>query len=234
MNLEKNIQISSRFCGPPNSGNGGYVCGRLAEYIEGPVEVMLHKPPPLDKTMQVITQEQGIQLMDGELLIASAHSAVLDLPAPAVPTQAQAIIGSERYYGFHDHPFDTCFVCGPNRRLDDGLRIFAGGYDSEGQVAAPWVPAQDLFGEDGLLMERYIWAALDCPGYAAIAGEEHPVMVLGKFNAETFAPIIPREELIVTGWKLGQERRKHFAGTALFNQLGELKALARAIWIKLQ
>jgi hypothetical protein len=25
------IHIDRRFCGPPDSGNGGYVCGRVAE-----------------------------------------------------------------------------------------------------------------------------------------------------------------------------------------------------------
>ena len=145
MTIEKNIQISSRFCGPPNSGNGGYVCGRLAEYIDGPAEVMLHKPPPLDKPLQIVIDEQGIRLMDGDLLIASAHSAPLDLEVPPAPSPAQAIIGSERYYGYHEHPFDTCFVCGPNRRLNDGLRIFAGDYGEEGHVAALWQPSSGSF-----------------------------------------------------------------------------------------
>ena len=29
------IIIDRRYCGPPNSGNGGYVCGRLARHIPG-------------------------------------------------------------------------------------------------------------------------------------------------------------------------------------------------------
>ena len=29
------IIIEKRYCGPPNSGNGGYVCGRLAQHIPG-------------------------------------------------------------------------------------------------------------------------------------------------------------------------------------------------------
>jgi hypothetical protein len=41
------VQIASRFCGPPQSGNGGYTCGLLAEALPGPIEVSLRAPPPL-------------------------------------------------------------------------------------------------------------------------------------------------------------------------------------------
>ena len=45
------IIISKRYRGPPNSGNGGYVCGRLARHIAGGAEVTLRAPPPLDKPL---------------------------------------------------------------------------------------------------------------------------------------------------------------------------------------
>ena len=38
------ITIARRFRGPPNSGNGGYVCGMLARHIAGAAEVMLRAP----------------------------------------------------------------------------------------------------------------------------------------------------------------------------------------------
>ena len=31
--------IRKRFCGPPNSGNGGYVCGLLANALGEPAQV---------------------------------------------------------------------------------------------------------------------------------------------------------------------------------------------------
>ena len=34
--MTDSLVISSRFCGPPGSGNGGYVCGRVAAYLDGP------------------------------------------------------------------------------------------------------------------------------------------------------------------------------------------------------
>ena len=41
------LEIAERFCGPPNSGNGGYVCGLLAKHLTGTVTVRLKAPPPL-------------------------------------------------------------------------------------------------------------------------------------------------------------------------------------------
>ena len=38
------IVIGRQFCGPPNSGNGGYVCGVLADGLEGPVTAVLRAP----------------------------------------------------------------------------------------------------------------------------------------------------------------------------------------------
>jgi hypothetical protein len=45
--MTDSLVIPSRFCGPLDSGNGGYVCGRIAAYVSGPVTVTLRRPPPL-------------------------------------------------------------------------------------------------------------------------------------------------------------------------------------------
>lgn len=51
--LSQPLSIAARFGGPPGSGNGGYVAGRLANYLPAPtdrltaVEITLRKPPPL-------------------------------------------------------------------------------------------------------------------------------------------------------------------------------------------
>ena len=50
--------VPSRFCGPPESGNGGWVSGHAAALLEpGPdesVTVRLRTPPPLDRELQVV------------------------------------------------------------------------------------------------------------------------------------------------------------------------------------
>jgi hypothetical protein len=40
------LSVARRFCGPPDSGNGGYVCGFFVGFVEG-AEVTLRLPPPL-------------------------------------------------------------------------------------------------------------------------------------------------------------------------------------------
>ncbi|HIM03432.1 MAG TPA: hypothetical protein EYG46_20830 [Myxococcales bacterium] len=41
------IVIGKRFQGPPESGNGGYVCGRLAQSIDGGAAVVRLRVAPL-------------------------------------------------------------------------------------------------------------------------------------------------------------------------------------------
>ncbi|NLD48783.1 MAG: hypothetical protein GX660_16590, partial [Clostridiaceae bacterium] len=52
--MNSQIIITQQFCGPHNSGNGGYTCGRLASYINGPAEVTLKLPPPLNQALDVV------------------------------------------------------------------------------------------------------------------------------------------------------------------------------------
>src|SRR3954453_2724711 len=74
------IIIDKRYCGPPNSGNGGYVCGRLARQIPGRAEVTLRAPPPLDTRLDVLaTDERSWELRDGATVIASGRPAGLEL-----------------------------------------------------------------------------------------------------------------------------------------------------------
>jgi hypothetical protein len=47
------LVIAPRFCGPPDSGNGGYVCGLIAGRLDGQAEITLRAPPPLATPMTV-------------------------------------------------------------------------------------------------------------------------------------------------------------------------------------
>lgn len=59
------LVIDRRFRGPPNSGNGGYVCGCLARYVAGDAEVTLRAPPPLERPLDVLTKvDGGIELRE--------------------------------------------------------------------------------------------------------------------------------------------------------------------------
>ena len=230
------IQIPSTYCGPPNSGNGGYTCGLIAEQIGDCAEVTLRKPPPLDTDLEWNATDEGLQLMQGELLIAEGMPTTLEMEIPLPPTLSEAEAAVPHYIGFQKHAFPTCFVCGPQRSEGEGLRIFTGPLGKQAGVAAPWTPTQSLADDEGKVRTRYVWAALDCPGaygiYTAI--QEHRVVVLGRLTACITTPVHADKTYLVTGWPMGNSGRKHFAGTAIFTAEGELCAYAKAIWFEVQ
>ena len=59
-----------RFCGPADSGNGGYTAGRLAALIGDPAEITLRRPPLLETEMKVERAGPRLLLMHGDDLIA--------------------------------------------------------------------------------------------------------------------------------------------------------------------
>src|ERR1700741_4584486 len=66
------IVIDKRYCGPPNSGNGGYFCGRLARHISGGAEVTLRARPPLDKQLDIVAKVDGqFELHDAAAVVAT-------------------------------------------------------------------------------------------------------------------------------------------------------------------
>ena len=93
-------------------------------------------------------------------------------------------------------------------------------------VAAPWVP------DASLVEPRFVWAALDCPGAYATGVPGRGTVVLGRLAADVRR--VPRagERCVVVGWSLGDEGRKHHAGTALFGEDGDVLGVGRALWIE--
>jgi len=55
--------------------------------------------------------------------------------------------------------------------------------------------------------------------------------MLGRMTPSFKQPVRAGERCVVIGWTMGREGRKHFAGTALFNERRELCAYAKAVWI---
>lgn len=227
------IVIGKKFCGPPKSGNGGYVCGLLAGYIDGVAEVSLRQPPPLNSQLAVVKEQDQIKLYQGELLIAEAKPSTLVMEVPAAPGPSTAALASRSYAGFKNHYFPTCFVCGTKRNEGDGLRIFAGPTPNGQLVASPWTPHDSLFDKNGELPSAFFWAALDCPGAYAVHETKDSMKVLGRLTAKIEKPIMKGEQLIVTGWDLGSEGRKFYSGTAIYEEDGTPKAYAQAIWIEI-
>lgn len=225
------LVIPSRFNGPVDSGNGGYTCGLVSQLIEGVAEVTLRTPPPLDTELDVAHTPEGIEVLDGRVLVAQAKAIDAWEPhVPAPPSIEQAREARLTYRGLTNHEFPTCFTCGPDR--DDGLGIFPGRMDDE-LVASSWTADDSLPAEDGHLATEIVWAALDCPGAWASARMEEGPIVLGRMAAMILTPIPVGDEYVSYGWTVSEDGRKTFAGTAIANAGGQVLAVARQTWISL-
>lgn len=228
------LTIAKRFCGPAQSSNGGYFSGLVAALSPQTLTVRLMKPPPLDTPLEAVEQEDGgIAVRNGEVLIAQARVSSLALdPPPEPPSYVEALDASLKYAGFTEHPFPTCFVCGTQRSRGDGMRVFAGPVAGREIVAAPWVPDRSLDGGGGKVRPEFMWAAMDCPGCYAANKSGRGTWLLGEFTAHVDRLVHIDEPCRVIGWHISSQGRKHEAGTALFDEDGELCGRAKAVWIE--
>jgi hypothetical protein len=227
--------IENKYCGPSTSGQGGYVCGMLGSFIQGPAEVTLRIPPPLDHNLEVnIMGDDHVTLMDGNTLVAEARKVDLELEVPSPPAYAEAQTASIDYLGFKQHPFPRCFVCGPERAVGDGMRIFPGPVPGSRMVATPWIPYAELCDDHGLVRHEFIWAALDCPGAFAAMMELPRIIVLGKLAVSILKDIKADALCVVIGWNMAKDGRKYHTGTAVFSESDGLCAKAKATWIALK
>jgi hypothetical protein len=237
------IRIDRRFCGPPDSGNGGYACGLVAAHVDGPAEVTLRLPPPLDTPLTVASGDGGsARVLDGDALVAEGirrgeEDLGIDVPeAVSVADAERAATTSQLHEHPEEHPFPTCFVCGPKRAPGDGLRILVGPVTGRSVAAAAWTPTTDLAGADGVVRPAFVWAALDCSGGVGswladpIAGNP---FVLGRMGVRIDGPVRAGAPHAVVGWRAAHDGRKVTAGSAIFTAEGELAGLARATWIQL-
>ncbi len=224
--------IATRFRGPPASSNGGYFAGLVATLAARTVSVRLLKPPPLDTELTVSALDDGgVRVLHGEEPIGEAHPADLALAAPPAPDYLEAVEASRHYAGFRYHRFPSCFVCGTQRVRGDGLRLFAGPIAVRNVVAAPWVPDASLDAGDGKVRAEFMSAALDCPGYYAVAPDDR-MMLLAEFTAHVDRRVHIGESCTLVGWRIDSIGRKHEAGTAIFDGKGQLCGRARALWIE--
>jgi hypothetical protein len=227
--------VDARFCGPPGCANGGYLAGLMANHAPGGVRVRLERPIPLQVPLELKAAEGGeLELThEGTRLARALPAGDFALEVPPAPSYFAALEASRHFSGFTNHLYPGCFVCGTARARGDGLRVFAGKWGKEYQVAAPWVADATLADEDGKVRPEFISAALDCPG-AFAARDDMGQMLLGEFTAHIDRRVHVDEPCVILGWRIAARGRKFEVGTALFDQGGELCARARGVWIELR
>ncbi len=243
--------VPKRFCGPPDSGNGGWTAGALASLDEvgppadhsdswPPIEVSLRQPPPLDTPLYVSVEAGVMTASFGGATIATARRVEHELEEvdPVPPDVAAA--AESTYPGLGFHPFPTCFVCGTSREEGDGLRIFPGrtGEGPAGDlVAATWTPHPSLQEDWHAYVDEQprasvpaTWGALDCiGGWAGDLGER--LMVLGRMTARLDdLPVIGEPHVVVAAGR-GREGRKTFTASTLYDADGRVVATAEHTWI---
>lgn len=228
------VSIDARFCGPRNSGNGGYCAGLFAQVIDGPAEVTLKAPPPLDTPIEIRKIDDGFVAASGDATIATMRPAQVMIDPPPLPDDKGIAAANDAFLsdaGGH-HMLPHCFVCGNKREAGDGLRIFAGAAPESPVNADYWTPDDGLGDEVGLVKPEFLWAALDCPGAFALRNGLR-LCLLGRFAVEIERRPKVGERLVVAAWRTGHEARKHFSASALFDEDRNLIAAATATWIEL-
>ncbi len=233
----RTVSIPARFNGPPISAHGGYSAAIAGLAIDGPAEVTLHAPPPLETPLTLDVEVDRAVLRDGDTPIATATPTTVDIGAAPVLSPAQARAAMPDPDELRPvHPFPTCFGCGPDRDPSDGLRLFSGPVeDGDGIFAAGWTPRADLAGPDGVVDPAYVWAALDCPSSAPAADPtgERPI-VLGRFAIDLRAPVMAGTEHAIVTRALDHQGRRRTNAVWLLDADGRELACGRATWIELK
>ena len=107
-------------------------------------------------------------------------------------------------------------------------------------MAAPWQPDDSLARETGRVRTEFLWAALDCPAGWAVVNLQNslypdsPYIMLGRFVAEVKEGLKSGQNYVTIGWPIGNDGRKLFGGSAIFEENGKLLAAAKATWIVIQ
>lgn len=234
--MNKIITIDSRYCGPPNSANGGYVCGLIGGAIDGPAEITLRAPPPLDTPLTLASRDDGsVALTHDTTLLAEGRATQFELELPAPVTLADALDATTRYSGV---TFDRCFVCGSARADDGGLMILPGAVKGRTLVAAPWTPSAELADASGLVDRLFVWSALDCPSWFAHAAftpvTELAFALLGRMSGQIERQPRVGESCVSVGWPIKKEGRRIYSASALYGEDGQAIAWSSAIWIELK
>lgn len=213
-------------------GNGGYVCGIIAEAVDGPAQVSLRLPTPLDRSLSLESGEGWARLTDGGQLLGEGKvlDGGLEIQPPPSPSQSEIEEAKAFFPALGEHMAPHCFVCGNQRDPSDALCIFSGRHPASGHSLANWVPVTDLADQGGLVRPRFLWAALDCPSYFTL-GQHDRIALLAQMSGAIARRPSAGEALTLRGWTLGHDGRKHHSASVIHDNEGMVIALAKALWV---
>jgi hypothetical protein len=127
------------------------------------------------------------------------------------------------------HPI--CFCCGAELAPDAGLHVYPASVAGRELVAAAWRAPAAFADQTSIMPPAILGTALDCPGEFAWYDKGLRFALLGRMTLRIDKPVRAGEQCVIIGWTIGEEGRKRFAGTALFDAQGDLCASAKAVWI---
>jgi len=130
------LVISPRFCGPPNSGHGGYVSGAIAGYADGPVTVTLRRPPPSDVTVQLA---ETLHRIDPERARKDAVPVLQTMLKPTGPWRVYAAMTLRRLKPDSEEALTTVIECvkGTDLNARQQAISFLGTLGKSARAAAP-------------------------------------------------------------------------------------------------
>jgi hypothetical protein len=203
---------------------------------DGTVEITLRAPIPVNRKLQVVRDGQALLLRDGDALVCEARAGSLtNLVPPPAPMDWSDVMRRGKEGGSpEDSDFTWCVVCGRNRGVGDGLRVF-GTSGPPGYSLSCYLPHANHADEGGRIRPEFVWGTLDCPGaFAAQDINDMRPALTGRMTARVIEPPIVGERCAVVGWKIGEDGRKLYSGTALYTETGRLCAIGTCTWIVLK
>jgi hypothetical protein len=241
--VDDTVIIEPRFNGPRLSGNGGYVGGVIADRFtrqfggDGTVEITLRAPIPIDRKLRVVREGDALMLRDGDTLLCEARAgSVGHLTPPPAPTDWDDVLRRAVHGGSpQDSDFNWCVVCGRGRAVGDGLRVLGTSGPQPGTSLSCYLPHANHADPEGRIRPEFVWGTLDCPGaFAAQDLNDFRPAMTGRMTAKVIEPPRVGERCAVVGWKIGEEGRKLYSGTALYTEAGRLCAIGTCTWILLK
>lgn len=234
--MTETIVIARRYCGPPESGHGGYSCGCVAELIGSPAaSVSLRAPPPLERELEVRRADGAVRLFADDQLVAEGVPAELEVAVPEPVPLPVAMEADLTGRWPHNHPFPTCFGCGIERSRDEAIALIPGPVEGREVLAAPWTPLPYMADHEGIVTARFLWAALDCPTGFPFIAPGMPPHALARLAARPGpTPVIAGRPHVVVAWRIGRDGRKGRGGAAVFTDDGRLCGISEGLWIALR